>query len=140
MTRAKRIAIGGLVVIAAWAIWKIANGNRFPNGFKGRNTEPADWVYPISDTADWVSAIVIELLVLAAMLAPGTSPAGRAVVLGALSLLVGIVIIPLGMHASLGFGMHAFWLLIAGAWLVGFGIVATLAAREKPELPTAILR
>jgi hypothetical protein len=137
----KRIAIFGLAVIAGWAIWKVVHGNQVPNGYRGRNVDPADWVYPVSDTVDWVTAIAIELLVLVAALAPGKSAAGRAIVLGALSAFVGIVLGPLGMHGTLGYAMHVFWLVLGGAWLVVVGTAGSFVARErKPELPTATLR
>lgn len=139
-SRLRWIAVTGLVACAIWMAFGMINDARFPeryDGYRFRNTEPADWSYPTEAVARWVATIMIEALVGAVFLVWGSkgSPAWRCLAIGFLSGCVGLFLGMMAMHAPLPFGLHAIWLIFAGGWLLLMAVVSVIArivVRDRP--------
>ena len=145
------VIIAGLWVNAIWwtklMIERCQHAATY-HGYRYRHGAPAEWTFPTDDVVHWAGAIAIEALVLSVLLRLGRRAPGLvAISTGLLCGMTAFVLLPLGMHGTVTFGLHGVALLFAGGWLILMGVasgVVSLVVRDRaaaallpPGLPVA---
>lgn len=150
-SRLSWITIAGLWINAIWWTRLMIERSQLPttyHGYRYRHGAPADWTFPTDDVVQWAGAIVIEALVLSVLLRLGRrSPGVVCAAFGPLCGMAAFVMIPLGMHGAVTYGLHCVALLFAGGWMILMAVVSGIvslivrdraaAAMVPPVLPEA---
>lgn len=148
--RIARVAIVGLIALAAQLIHMLISNSANPGAYHGYRHDPSGFVYPTYDVAQWSIAIAVETLGASGLLLwRNRSPISRCAAVAAIFATIFVFCIPGLMHAPPYYSLHAGFLVLAAMWLGFVALVAGVARwlgfganrdRDPAELPAATVK
>ena len=126
-----RVGVLGLAIVYLGMVVCVLVDARTPSGYRGAHLEPGQrWIYPIDDVKFSITAMTIEFVITAFMLAARTRTTiwTRAVLCAALYFFAMCFFGITSMHATRPFLDHVAYLFFGCGFLIAFAIGAGIAA------------
>lgn len=135
------VTVAGLAVHATYAAVSIVHRSGDPGRYYLHRLDHSSFTYPTTEVGIWMTAVIVEALVVALLVARARRPARVGALLAVAVLAVGIALLPFCMHAPPYFTGHVLALLLLGGWLIvastAIAIVGAAAARRHKPAPAA---
>lgn len=135
------VTLAGLALNATYAAVSIVQRSGDPGRYYQHRLDHSSFAYPTTEVRIWVTAVIVETLVVAVLIALARRPARVGALLAVAVLGVGIALLPFCMHAPPYFTGHVLALLLMGGWLIvastAIAIAGAAAARRRKPAPAA---